>query len=226
MNNIDTIVLVVIMAFALIGLKRGFIKTCFSFVPGIFSLFAAGKMYPYVSRFLRGTPIYKWITKSVGKALNLEGNASDINSSEIIKNLSLPDFFKESLMENNNSAVYEILDVSGINEYISEFMANIFLNIFSFIFIALLITILFKILFVMLDVISKLPVIHGINSFAGIVVGAMEGVVLLWVVFVVTVFFVSGQKLDVFYTSLESSVIAMPLFKYNIILKTILRIIA
>ena len=129
-------------------------------------------------------------------------------------------------MENNNSAVYEILDVSGINEYISEFMANIFLNIFSFILIALLITILFKVLFVMLDIIAKLPVIHGINSFAGIIVGAAEGIVLLWVVFVVAVFFVNGQKLDAFYTSLESSVIAMPLFKHNIILKTILRIIA
>ena len=226
MNNLDTIVIVVITVFAFIGLKRGFIKTCFSFVPSIVALFITGRIYPVFSKFLRKTPVYDYIVRGISKAFDLGEQTTDLSSSEIIENLSLPEFFKRSLAENNNTVIYEILDVSEVNEYIAEFIANIFLNIFSFIVIALIIVALFKMVFVMLDIISKLPVIHGINSFAGMAVGAVEGVFVLWVAFVIAVFFINGQKLNAFYSSLENSAIAMPLFNLNIILKMILRIIA
>ena len=100
------------------------------------------------------------------------------------------------------------------------------LNILSMIVVAVGLILIFKLVLILLDVVTKLPVIHGINSVGGLIVGLLEGVLIVWVVFVVAVLFVSGDSLTWFYESLENSKIALALFNGNILLKMILRIIA
>ena len=164
----------------------------------------------------------------MAKALNLDSMASAVSaqSNDYINSLSIPDFLKESLISNNNPVVYGILDATGINDYISGYVASMILNILSMIVVAVGLIIIFKLVLVLLDVVTKLPVIHGINSAGGLIVGLLEGVLIVWVIFVVAVLFVSGDKLTWFYDALENSKIALALFNSNVLLKMILRIIA
>ena len=228
MNSLDIFVLAVIGICVVVGYFRGFVKTCFSFVPSVVSLLLTNKIYPVFSKFLRTTPVYGYIENGVAKALNLESMTSAISaqSNDYINSLSIPDFLKESLISNNNPVVYGILDATGINEYISGYVANMILNILSMIVVAVGLIVIFKLVLILLDVVTKLPVIHGINSVGGLIVGLLEGVLIVWVVFVVAVLFVSGDSLTWFYESLENSKIALALFNGNILLKMILRIIA
>ena len=73
---------------------------------------------------------------------------------------------------------------------------------------------------------TKLPLIHGANSIGGLAVGFMQGILVIWIVFVVAVLFVSGDRLAWFYSSLGESKIALTVFNSNILLKMILRIFA
>ncbi len=228
MNGLDIFVLAVIGICVAVGYFRGFVKTCFSFVPGVVSLLLTNKIYPVFSKFLRTTPVYGYIEDGVAKALDLNSMASSVSAqtNDYINSLSIPDFLKESLISNNNPVVYSVLNASGINDYISGFIANMILNILSMIAVAVGLIVIFKLVLVLLDVVTKLPVIHGINSAGGLIIGLFEGVLIVWIVFVVAVLFVSGDKLEWFYDSLENSKIALALFNSNILLKMILRIIA
>ena len=166
MNSLDIFVLAVIGICVVVGYFRGFVKTCFSFVPSVVSLLLTNKIYPVFSKFLRTTPVYGYIENGVAKALNLESMTSAVSaqSNDYINSLSIPDFLKESLISNNNPVVYGILDATGINEYISGYVANMILNILSMIVVAVGLIVIFKLVLILLDVVTKLPVIHGINS--------------------------------------------------------------
>ncbi len=228
MNGIDIFVIVVIAVCAVVGMKRGLVKTCLSFFTPVFSLVLTSRVYPAFSKFLRETPVYGMIEKGVEKALNLQTISEGVSSqgNEVINGLSIPDFLKTSLIENNNTVVYNILDASGLREYIAGYIANVFLNIVSMIIVAVLIFIIIKVIFVMLDIVTKLPIIHGANSMAGLGIGVLQGILIVWIVFTVAVLFVSGDKLTWFYENLETSRLGMLLFKTDILLKMILRIFA
>ncbi len=215
-------VAVVIIVFALIGFTRGFIKTCLSFFPGFISLILTSKIYPVFSKFLRTTPLYEHIKSKVIDTISIENISSELANSDYIDSLPFPDFIKSALFENNNAVVYDMLGVSKIEEYVGGYVANIFLNIISMIVVAVFIAILIKLVFVMLDIATRLPVVHEANSFGGLVAGAVEGVLIIWVIFLIAVLFVS--KDNWFYISLYNSKVAILLFENNILLKFILKI--
>ena len=228
MNGIDIFVIAVIAVCALVGMKRGLVKTCLSFFTPVVSLVLTSRIYPAFSKFLRETPVYGILKKGVEKALNLQTISEGVSSqgNDVINGLSIPDFLKTSLIENNNTVVYNILDASGLKEYIAGYIANIFINIVSMLIVAVIIFIIIKVIFLMLDIITKLPIIHGANSMAGLGIGILHGILIVWIVFTVAVLFVSGDKLVWFYESLEKSRLGMFLFKNDILLKMILKIFA
>ena len=43
----------------------------------------------------------------------------------------------------------------------------------------------FWVLFIALDIVGRIPVIKGINKFAGLAGGLLEGVVVVWIVYLV-----------------------------------------
>ena len=221
MNSIDIFVLAVIGICVVLGYFRGFVKTCFSFVPSVVSLLLTNKIYPVFSKFLRTTPVYGYIESGVAKAFNLNSMSSAVSAqgNDYINSLAIPDFLKESLITNNNPVVYNILDATGINDYIAGYVANMILNIVSMIVVAIGLIVIFKLILVFLDVVTKLPVLHGMNSIGGLIVGLLEGILIVWVIFVVAVLFVSGDKLTWFYDAIENSKIALALFNSNLLLK-------
>lgn len=223
MNNLDIAVIAIIAVLAVIGLKRGFVRSCFSFVPSIVALVFTGKIYPRVSELLRSTPLFDIIKSSIAKGIHIDTPASAAGDS-IINSLSLPEFLKSSLIANNNNVVYNILDATGIKEYISGYISNICINIISMILVGAGLIIIFKVIIGMLDIVTHLPVISTFNRLGGLAVGFCEGVLVIWLLFVVAVLFCSGDKLQWFYTSLPQSKIASILFEKNILMYMILKI--
>lgn len=217
-------VIVIIAVLAVIGLKRGFVKSCFSFVPSVVALVFTGKLYPHVSKLLRSTPLFDIIKNSVAKGIHIDAAASGASDS-IINSLSLPQFLKSLLISNNNNVVYNILDATGIKDYIAGYISNIFINIISMILVAVGLIILFKLIIGMLDIITHLPVISTFNRLGGLIVGIGEGVLVVWILFILAVLFCSSDKLQWFYTDLPQSKVASVLFEKNILMYMISKII-
>ncbi|WP_418750437.1 CvpA family protein [Frisingicoccus sp.] len=180
----------------IIGGVRGFIKTFFSAFSVIIAIFLAVQIGPYLGKVMQKTPIYTSISESIEEKLDAraEAGAEKVSQQiEAINSYPLPDSLKEALIENNNNQIYEALGVNQFNQYVASYMACLIINALSFLIVLLFSFIILKIIEVSLDLISKLPVLNGINALGGVAFGAVHGLILLWILCIaVTVFSWTG----------------------------------
>ena len=162
----------------------------------VFSLFIAMQIYPMVSKQLQKTFIYNELNEHVSEAL-FKDTESDLNrvtdQIDTINGLPLPDSIKKYLVENNNSQIYDALGIYDFEAYVSGYLTCLIINAISFVGVFLLMIVLLKIIEGCLDLVSKLPVLNGINKIGGILIGVIKGFLILWVVcIVVTIFSGTG----------------------------------
>lgn len=80
----------------------------------------------------------------------------------------------------------------------AEALADMVINAVTFVILFIIITILVKILIRLLDIITKLPVLHGVNSLGGGIIGLVESVIVLWLLCILVTAFSAtdwGQNL-------------------------------
>lgn len=86
----------------------------------------------------------------------------------------------------NQTPLYEVIqENSGSYEWIAEQAADAVIERIAWILAFLLISILLGILIHTLDIIAKLPGIDTINHAGGLAVGLVEGLVVVWILFLV-----------------------------------------
>ena len=93
-----------------------------------------------------------------------------------INELPLPQTLIDGLNENNNEEMYEALSVNTFNEYIARYLAMVVTSSAAF---------LITYLIALIDMITELPIIHGLNKAGGILLGGLEGFVVVWLLFLV-----------------------------------------
>lgn len=120
-----------------------------------------------------------------GKAGALTGDEGfgSLVQSELIENLPLPKVFRDQLLENNTDEGYQKLGVSTFQDYIANFIATVILNVISFIAALLLVQIALRIVIAALDILTKAPVLSQMNRVAGLLLGLLQVLFLLWIFF-------------------------------------------
>lgn len=179
--------MVIILAlFGWFGYRRGFIREVMSMFFVVLSIALVWIMNPYINDFLRdNTPLYETVQDSTKSFVETQmGGRTSIGQQEqssLIKDLGLPAFLAEGLEENNNAAVYEYLAVSTFTDYVSDYIAVAVVNGLSFLVSFLLATLLIRMITYALDIIARLPIIKGVNKLAGGFVGALKGLLFIWI---------------------------------------------
>ena len=224
---LDAIVLAVILGCGIVAWRKGFIRAAFGFLPMLAALIGTKFVSPYVSRFLRGTPVFGSLADSISESMGLDRLISESamqTQTEIIEGMKLPGFLKEALLENNNPVIYQLLDVEKLQDYIAGFLANTCINVLSVILAFLLIYIGVTIVLNALHLFSKLPVLSLFNHFMGFVVGSAKGMLFVWLGFVVLTFFKCRAALAPVFDALEATYIAHVFYENNILQQLILTI--
>ncbi|MBB2184597.1 CvpA family protein [Lachnospiraceae bacterium MD1] len=195
--NIMLLIIVIILAVnTLIGLKVGFIKTVFSLFSMLLAITLTTWISPLVNDFMRGNDkIYNTITSKVDQFLSMEEEEVKSNEEiETIEGLRLPQSLKDSLIENNNKEIYKALAIDNFKDYINNYLAGVIVNALSFVITFFVIMAFLWALCIALDLISKLPLLNGVNKTAGLLAGLLHGLVIVWVFFlIITVF--GGTKI-------------------------------
>lgn len=176
-----------------VGYRKGFIKEIVSTFFVVLALMLVWVINPYVNQFLmEKTPVYEVLQEKCQDALKdqmIAGDASRESQGSYIQELPLPEFLKSGMIENNNSEVYQFLAVDTFSDYMASYLAKILTSGIGFLTSYLLATILIRIIVSALDLISRLPVLRGLNRFAGIFVGALRGLLFVWIaLLVITIF--------------------------------------
>lgn len=227
MNWLVIAVAAVLIAFALKGRKVGFIKTIFSIFSIIIAIVVSSALSPYVSKALRtNEKFYNYINERVEDVINLKVEDKDTatvsEQADAINKLSLPESIKKNLLENkNNSEVYKALRVDTFKEYVNGYITTIVINAIAFIITYLIVTILLFVLCIALNIISKLPIINGLNKTAGLLVGLFEGLLVIWMLCIVLTAFSSTESAQKLFELIKESQFLSCLYDNNLLMRLI-----
>lgn len=182
---------------ALRGYHYGFVRELVSTLFVVLAMVVVWFINPYVNDFLReNTPVYEKIQESFQSAAETQAGTGAIDADAqngFIESLGLPDLLKNDMKQNNTAEVYDYLSVHSFTEYISDYLAVTVVNGLSFALSYLLATILIRMVTYALDVLAKLPIIHGANKLAGGLLGVCKCVLFVWIALLVLTLFCSTE---------------------------------
>lgn len=214
---------VFLIGMMLYGHYRGFIRQCVSVGALVLTLIIVKLATPWMTEFIRDNPSIRanaaqMILGAAGWEAPLEEEIQLPSAQRIsIEQMNLPQSVKDILLENNNSEIYQLLGVDQFTEYVSTCLADMLINTVSTILLFLVISIVIHILIRWLDLISRLPIISGLNHIAGAILGLAQGLLLLWIAgFILSLFSATplGQQLEV---QVHASPWLTFLYDYNLI---------
>lgn len=179
---------------------------------------------------LSGTPLADLAPEELADLENLNWDLLGINASDIlnvigeipkdvqineIENSQLPQFLKDLLMENNNSAIYAELGVNNFPSYVAAYISRLILQLISFLVTFLLAIIIVKALMVAVNIIGELPVLGLVNHIAGGVLGLGLGLVIIWIGFLVMTLAYATEPGAACFAMVENSSILKFLYNTN-----------
>lgn len=188
-NWLSVIVGVYLIGMVLYGHHRGFIRLVVSMLALVLSLTIVRVSLPAVTGYIKeNTGLQQTISESMKKSIGLQTEEnSDETTSEmpsvqrtVIEKLDLPQTMKNALIENNNSEMYQLLGVQAFTDYVGSYLANKILNSVGFVILFAAVYVAMKLIVGWLDIISRLPILSGINKIAGALMGGIQGLVFVW----------------------------------------------
>lgn len=153
----------------------------------------------------------------------LLGNLTRIEQTELIENLPIPEFLQDILLDYNNEEGYQGLGVSTFQDYLIGFIATGILNVAAFLASVLIVHLLLWLSISALSILANLPVIRVVNRVAGLALGLLQAMLVLWLAFLI-LSLVSGTGIGMqLMKMVESSTWLNWLYQSNLFLKIVLR---
>lgn len=224
MNWSDYVVLGIIAGFAVIGLARGFVFSVFKIASFLIAIIASIKLYPVAADFLAGTSIYSNIKKTITEnlvnryqsAIPVNGQIDGSTVESIVSGLSIPAFFKQSIA-GKVPGPEEFIDIQGLLNNIGDEITRAIINILSLILLFILIRIGLFIVGRILRGLVKLPVLKQFDRLGGLAFGAVEGLLMVYILCAVLLLFNSVPQFQHIFSTVETSVLAKTFYQNNIL---------
>lgn len=198
MNWILIAALAIIAVLGFIGLKKGLIKMVFSLVSTIVALLVAMLFSPVVAGMMKSNDaIVGFFDEKISAIIDFTSEEAEEDTeseqTSLIEALPLPETFKETLMENNTAESYISMQAKNFEEYVCRQITNVIINAIAFVITLILAIIALAILCNALNLLAKLPLLKQINAAAGLAAGVAEGLLLVWILFVILTMFAGTE---------------------------------
>ena len=179
---------------------------------------------------LSGTPLQDIPLKDIEKLTSLDWKRFGITTNDFadilgnipkdqqirqIEESAMPEFLKDLLLENNNTAIYEELDVTSFPQYIAAYISRMMLNVVSFLVTFILAFVIVKALMAAVDILGEMPVLGVFNYFGGAVIGAMCALLFVWVLFLAIAVCYSLPIGKICFDMIDSSVFLKMIYESN-----------
>jgi len=193
MNWVLIAVIAIFAVFGWLGVRKGFIKLVFSLVSTIAALVFATLFSPVVATIMKNNEavvgFFDDKVESLIQFSKSEETATGSKQESLIDELPLPEIFKESLIEDNTAETYLDFQAENFKQYVCRRITNVIINAIAFVVTLAVAIIALIVLCATLNLIAKLPILHQINTAAGLAAGLAEGLLLVWILFVVVTMF-------------------------------------
>lgn len=188
MNWFFWVLLALVIMFMVQGFRKGLIKTAVSMVFIIIVMIASSWLNPYVSGFIRENTDWQSrleikCSEIILKEMESRGNLPEESQIDFLEELPLPRTMREKLIENNDAEKYQQLSAENFTEYVSGYIAHGMINGIAFLLSFVIAIIILKIILRAVDLLTELPVLGTVNRLAGMIFGAVQGILWIWIAF-------------------------------------------
>ncbi len=180
-NLADIIGILIIIALAAWGMKKGFVRSVFSLGSLVLSLILALTLYPVVSGFMAESVVGDYVRLNVYKVFDQQPK-EPTEPEEAGQALNFPNSLQSALTDTANQAA------ATVKESIAENAASLALKLLGILVVFVLVRVILWVLLKALDALAKLPVIRGANKLLGGVMGVCYGVLLLYLLLALLTF--------------------------------------
>lgn len=216
MNWLLIIVLAIILVNAWIGRRIGLIKIVFSLFSFIISLSLSTWISPQINGMLKkNETFYNKVYDKVEEMLALEDRETS-DQDEMIDKLPLPKSIKETLIENKEK------QEENIKSYIVTQVTGIVINVMAYILTFVIVFIALWVLSTALNIISKLPILNRINKISGLIVGGLQGLIVVWILFLLITVIGGSELGQTAFKQIEESAILSFIYDKNLLLNIVL----
>lgn len=227
MSGLFAVVIIILAGFTLHGYIKGLVRVVFSLVSIFLTIVFVTWMTPYVSDFLEKTPVYhniqeKCVESIQGKTQTQIEQETDNQTPLTIAGIEIPKEWQELL---SHKTADGILEQSGIYEEIGDYVAGIIINIIACILTFIIVFLVLRILINILDLVAKLPVLNGINHLGGTIAGALEGVIVTWILFFVITLCQSSELCQGLLQDINQNSFLKILYENNLVEYILMRVI-
>ena len=198
----DIVVIAIVAIFIIVGAKVGLIRSLLGMGNYILSVIISVTLYPMVSEFLMGTPLFDFIAENINESVAAE------------------------LIQNTGSGINGLLalmnsDAESITANMSAGIATLLINVISFILVLVLSRVVLGIVIKAVDLVTKLPVIKQFNRLGGAVFGGIKGILVLYIVFALAVLFEPFDDNSEVIRNIEESTFAKGMYEDNVLFNLI-----
>ncbi len=230
MNVFLIAVLLILISSAVIGYWRGFVRIALSLVSMVFLIILVSWATPHITEFLKEhTNIYQDLEETCTKRIRFamedtmdhHGEEWEVPGGvhpELAGGLPIPEEWVEQILEKAKDTVSHTVEENGLYQQAGSYLADWILRGIVFFVTYFLCSIVLRLVIGLLDVVTRLPVVKGVNRALGAVMGLLQGLLLIWLL----MFFVAiactshfGQMLLGY---IQESAILSWLYQNNIIL--------
>lgn len=232
MNGLELIVLGIIALCGFVGYRTGFLRVVYSLVSWLIILGLVTWSTPYLTTYLEENTglretiqekCFTYIEETSAKKIEEQASETKKEQKDSLQDMGilLPENMVEQITESAAQSANEILQSSGIYEQIAQAIADFIIEGIAF-FVAFLIAgVLVKVIAQMLDLVSRLPVLHGANKTLGVAAGLIKGLFIVWLAFYVVMLCAASEQGMQIVTFIEESPILLYLYNHNILVELI-----
>lgn len=156
------LVLVLVVGMTLYGHNRGLVRMLVSAASILISLFVVNLLLPFAEAQLQNSAGIQAYTKAWSEKL-----------------------LSEQLSTDSASPIYQLLGLDRVAENLGEYLAGFAIRILCFVVLFLIVSFVVKLLAHVLNVMTKIPIICGMNQLGGAFVGCAEGVFYVWLLMLI-----------------------------------------
>lgn len=173
------------------GYRAGLVRMVVSITTFIVTIFLVRLLAPVGVEFVKNNDtIYHAIETSIEKMLD-EKVDGEIKTEEVLDVYQIPDDVKENIMKAaNETGISEVnLFTPQVKKITVECLTLKVIDLMVYIVLFILINIGLRVIGMVLDTFSKIPGIKGVNKLAGSLFGVIEGLAVVWIMFIVITLF-------------------------------------
>lgn len=245
MNWLLLVVIAVIAGLAYRGYKKGFIRMVLSVAVILLSVVITGILAPVISRSLCESEIVlNYVSDGVNEGLGIEENMNrltqqaagnirggqksvklgETEQKSIIAKLDLPDILTDTIANSTADMVENAGRVTAqrFSKYICDSLARIIIRTLTYIVVFLIARVILRILVTVFRVVDAIPGMEEVSELVGGAIGAVTGLLVVWIGFILLVTFSSTSFGQECYRCVNDSSILSFLYNNNLILQWIL----